>query len=172
MFVKRDQQMILDILDKIGIIREDQAEKLLQRRYPGFSLNRTVTPLAVGGKVKRYSGYLSLPDTAVRRERTSAVDIMLLMNADLSEPFFVSRPFELTFFKTVDGKLWRYDVCVVEKGHEITVCTEFENIGAKYRKIIFLIDDKEQMKELWVPCEHCFAVKLKDKYEFYKEKGD
>lgn len=44
-FTRVDQQVILDLLNLFGAVREDQAEAILKMKYPNATLERTIYPL-------------------------------------------------------------------------------------------------------------------------------
>ena len=45
-----------------------------------------------------------------------------------------------------------------------------EGKNAKYRVIVFVLENPEQQKNIFVSCEYCFAWIEDGEYKFYKEK--
>lgn len=163
-----DQQLLLEILDIFGAVREDQAEKILQQRFPNAVLERAVFPLLSCRKIKRSSGYLFSRNGKLSDKIIEAIDIMLLLGSDANEPYIKGKtPFVLTFFKQREGKLWRYDICHVAYGTETVISAQLENISIKYRMLVFVLEKEEQMKGIRANCEHCYVLKNNGEYEFY-----
>lgn len=167
-FTKADQQVILDLLDQFGVVREDQAEQILKHKFPYADLERTIFPLLSGRKVKKSNGYLFSRSGKLDEKIIEAIDIMLLMEPDLNEAYMKGGgPFALTFFKWRNNKLWRYDVCHIAYGTEAVISAQLENIRTKYRMFIFVPEKAEQMKGINIPCEHCYVLRNNGEYEFY-----
>ena len=113
-FTRADQQVILDLLAQFGAVREDQAEKILQFKFPTATLERTIFPLLSGRSIRRSDGYLFSRSGKLDEKVIQAIDIMLLLKPAPSEMFFRGTdPILLTFFKWRNGKLWRYDICPI-----------------------------------------------------------
>lgn len=167
------QKYLLSLLDRFGALKERQALSILKQLYPRVDWEGMLIPLLSSHALKREDEYLLSPTDQICTERIAAIDLMLLLKADLDEPFFSSpKPLTMTFFKIKEGKLWRYDICPVQIGKEMQICAQLEAINPKDRKIVFLIEAEKQMQELWVPCEHCFAIGKDGKFEFYKVEGN
>lgn len=165
----------MDLLHQFGAIREDQADTILKFKFPEVILERTVTPLVAARSIRRSNGYLFSLSGKLDDRIIDAFDIMLLIGPDPNESFVKGNdPVVLTFFKWRQNKLWRYDVCPVAYGTEAAVSAKLENIGAKYRMIVFVLEKEEQIHGLHVDCEHCYVLKNNGEYEFYvrQTKGD
>ena len=160
--------MILDLLTQFGAVREDQAEKILQLRFPAATLERTLYPMLTSRIIHRSNGYLFSRSGKLDDKFIEAIDIMLLIGPDPKEAFMRGTdPFSLTFFKWRQDKLWRYDICPVAYGTEAVVTAKLENIGAKYRMFVFVPEKEEQMQGIHADCEHCYVLKNDGEYEFY-----
>ena len=174
-FTRADQQVILDLLAQFGAVREDQAEKILQFKFPTATLERTIFPLLSGRSIRRSDGYLFSRSGKLDEKVIQAIDIMLLLKPAPGEMVFRGKePILLTFFKWRNGKLWRYDICPIAYGTETAVSAKLENIGCKYRKFVFVPEKEEQMQGIRLSCEHCYVLKLGNEYSFYvcQQKGD
>lgn len=169
MLLSKPQKSLLNILRQFGAIREEQAEKILKQTYPNVQFNVITHQLVCGGLITKSDGFIHAREGALDMSIVTAIDIMLLL-----EPVHIEvmqrgcAPFDLTFFKERQGKLWRYDICSVKSGKEPLICAALEGINHKYRMIVFVIDSFEQQKILKINCEHCFALKNKNTYKFYK----
>lgn len=167
--------MILNLLNQFGAIREDQAERILKYKFPNAVLERTIFPLLSGGRIRKINGYLFSRSGKLNEKIIEAIDIMLILEADMSQRCIKgTEPFVLTFFKWRSEKLWRYDVCPVAYGTETVISAQLENIASKYRMIVFVPEKEEQMHGIKANCEHCYVLKNNGEYEFYlysKEKN-
>ena len=175
MFTTATQQVILDLLQQFGAIREDQAEKILKQTFPHAELRRTIFPLLSGRRIKQSNGYLFSHSGKLDERLIEAIDIMLLLGPAYTEPYQKgTEPFALTFFKQRRDKLWRYDVCPVAYGTETVISAQLEGKDNKYRMVVFVLEKEEQMQGIQVTCEHCYVLKNAGEYEFYlySKKGD
>ena len=167
-YTRLGQQMILDLVNRFGAIREDQAKGILKHMYPGAVYEKTVFPLVTGRKIKQSNGYLFSKSGKLDEKIITAIDIMLILGFELKEPIIKgTEPFALTFFRKREEKLWRYDICPVSYGTEAAVSALLENINVKYRMLIFVPEKEEQMQGIRVPCDHCYVIKNDGNYEFY-----
>lgn len=167
--------MIVDLLQQFGAVREDQAERILQAKYPPAILERTIYPLLTSRTINRSNGYLFSRSGKLDEKIIEAIDIMLLIGPDPNEAVIRgTNPFVLTFFKWRQDKLWRYDICPIAYGTEAAISAKLENIGVKYRMFIFVPEKEEQMQGIQLDCEHCYVLKNNGEYEFYvrQMKGD
>ena len=167
--------MILDFLEQFGAVREDQAEKILHFKFPRATLERTIFPMLSGRLIRRSNGYLFSRSGKLDERIVKAIDIMLLLGPDPNEVFVRGTdPFVMTFFKRRQDKLWRYDICPVAYGTEAVINAKLENIGTKYRMLVFVPEREEQMQGIQVACEHCYVLKTNGEYEFYlyEKKGE
>lgn len=166
--MKTTHELILDLLNQFGAVREDQAEKILKSKYPYVTLERTIYPLLTGRKIKRSDGYLFSRNGRLDEKTIEAIDIMLQLGPDFNEPFRKGKDvFALTFFKQRSGKLWRYDICPVAYGTEAVISAQLEGEYTKYRMFVFVPEKEEQMQGIRVLCEHCYVLKNNGEYEFY-----
>ena len=167
-YTKADKQVILDLLNLFGAVREDQAQAILKHKYPNADLERTIYPLLTGRKIKKSNGYLFSRSGKLDEKVIEAIDIMLLLGPDFNEPFKKGKDiFTLTFFKWRGSKLWRYDICPVAYGTEAVISAQLEGEYAKYRRFVFVPEKEEQMQGIRVACEHCYVLKNNGEYEFY-----
>ena len=169
-FLTKDQKLLLEILEKFGCLREDQIESLLMHEYSWAQIEKTIKIPSLYGLVKRFGNTVSLPDKSFEIKTVDAVDMMIdIAGESLMQYQRGTEPFLLTFFKEKDGKLWRYDICDVVFGTENMINSMLENINSKYRKIIFMLERKEQIPALLINCEHCFAIKQNNKFHYFSK---
>lgn len=156
------------MLNLFGAVREDQAETILKMKYPNATLERTINPLITGRKINRSNGYLFSRNGKLEEKIIEAIDIMLLLGPDITQPLQrTNEIFALTFYKNRENKLWRYDICPVAYGTEAVVSGLLEGENAKYRMFVFVPEKEEQMQGIHVACEHCYVLKNNGEYEFY-----
>lgn len=178
MLLSKAQKALLDMLRRVGTMREDAAQRLLLMMYPDISWKPIVHQLECLGLIRRVYGFIARADEQKAVPATiEAIDIMLLMEPEKVELFQQGTPpFSLTFFKQrleehhgkQEYRLWRYDVCPVPTGREAMICALLETIEHKYRLVIFVLEKAEQQAFVRIPCEHCFVWKEQGKYHFFK----
>ena len=178
MLLSKAQKALLDMLRRVGAMREDAARHLLLMAYPHISWEPIVHQLECLGQIRRLHGLISRTDEEKNDPAViEAIDIMLLMEPEKVELFQQGAPpFSLTFFKQrledhhgkQEYRLWRYDVCPVPAGREAMICALLETIEHKYRLVIFVLEKAEQQAFVRIPCEHCFVWKEQGKYHFFK----
>lgn len=178
MLLSKAQKALLDMLRRVGTMREEAAQRLLLMAYPHTSWEPIVHQLECLGQIRRLHGLISRTDEERNVPATmEAIDIMLLMAEESVELFQQGTPpFSLTFFKqrledhhgTQEYRLWRYDVCPVPPGREALTCALLENIEHKYRLVVFVLEKAEQQERVYIPCEHCFVWKDDGEYHFFK----
>lgn len=178
MLLSKAQKALLDMLRRVGAMREDAARDLLLMAYPHTSWEPIVHQLECLGQIRRLHGFISRTDEEKNDPAViEAIDIMLLMEPEKVELFQQGAPpFSLTFFKQrledhhgkQEYRLWRYDVCPVLVGREAMTCALLETIEHKYRLVIFVLEKAEQQAFVRIPCEHCFVWKEQGKYRFFK----
>ncbi len=171
---RMDQQWILELLKMFGAIRCDQANKLLKLKYPNATLERTINPMLTSRIIKRSEDYLFSRSGKIDDKIIEAIDIMLLIEPDISHSFVRGKgePVVLTFFKCRKDKLWYYDICPVAYGTETAVSAKLKNTNQKFRMIVFVPEKEEQMDAIKISCEHCYVLKHKNNYEFYSYRKD
>ena len=165
------QKYLKGLLKDFGALKKSQAEKLLWMKYPDKSHKSEIHQLLLKREIKEQGEYILDTNGKICNELISAVDVMLLI-ADKETDIIQkgNKPFAITFFKKKEERLWRYDICIVKAGFEIAITALLENINAKYRIIVFLLENPEQQENIYVPCEYCFVWKENGEYHFYKEK--
>lgn len=167
-FMRKDQEMLLELLHQFGAVSELQARKILKFKFPAVKLERTICPLLAAKSIRRSNGFLFSLSGKLDDRIVEALDIMLLIGPDPGESFIRgSDPIALTFFKWRQEKLWRYDICPVAYGTEPAITARLETLTAKFRMIVFVLEKEEQMQGLHVNCEHCYVLKNNGEYEFY-----
>lgn len=164
------QKYLIRCLNDFGGVTKSQAEKLLQLKYPNSTHKSEIHQLLRLGEIKEQGEYLSNKNIGLSTDNISAIDIVLLIADNNSIIQKGKKPFAVTIFKYRNEKLWRYDVCIIKPEFERLVNAELEDINAKHRTIIFLLDNPDQEKNIYVPCECCFTWKENGEYRFYKEK--
>ncbi len=170
---RKDRQMLLEYVNLFGAIKLTQAEKLLKLKFPYVDVDMTVKPLLSGRKIRQSGEYLFSKSGKIEDKLIEAIDIMLLLGPDISQPIMKgSLPFILTFFKSRENKLWRYDICPVGYGTEAVVSAMLENVSTKYRMLVFLPEKEDQVKALRIPCEHCYVLENNGEYKFYISKKE
>lgn len=165
----------MDLLQQFGAVREDQAEKILQLKFPMATLEKAIIPMISSRVIHRSNGYLFSRSGKLDERNIEAIDIMLLIGPDPKESFMRgTNPVILTFFKWRQNKLWRYDICPVAYGTEAAMSAKLENSGSKYRMFVFVPEKEEQMQGIHVNCDHCYVLNNDGEYEFYvrQTKGD
>ena len=178
MLLSKAQKALLDMLRRVGAMREDAARHLLLMAYPQTSGEPMVHQLECLGQIRRLHGFISRTDEEKNDPAViEAIDIMLLMEPEKVELFQQGAPpFSLTFFKQrledhhgkQEYRLWRYDICPVLAGREAMTCALLETSEHKYRLVIFVLEKAEQQAFVRIPCEHCFVWKEQGKYHFFK----
>ena len=190
MLLSKAQKALLDMLRRVGAMREDAARHLLLMAYPHTTWEPIVHQLECLGQIRRLHGFISRTDDEKNDPVViEAIDIMLLMEPEKVAPYFGTMepekdelfqqwapPFSLTFFKQrledhhgkQEYRLWRYDVCPVLAGREALTCALLETIEHKYRLVIFVLEKAAQQAFVRIPCEHCFVWKEQGKYHFFK----
>ena len=178
MLLSKAQKVLLDMLRRVGTMREEAARQLLLMAYPHTSWEPIVHQLECLGQIRRLHGLIFRTDEEKNDPAAiEAIDIMLLMEPEKVELFQQGAPpFSLTFFKQrledhhgkQEYRLWRYDVCPVPTGREAMTCALLETIEHKYRLVIFVLEKAEQQAFVRIPCEHCFVWKEQGKYHFFK----
>ena len=178
MLLSKAQKVLLDMLRRVGAMREDAARHLLLMAYPHTTWEPIVHQLECLGQIRRLHGFISRTDEEENDPAViEAIDIMLLLEPEKVELFQQGAPpFFLTFFKQrledhhgkQEYRLWRYDVCPVPTGREAMTCALLETIEHKYRLVIFVLEKAEQQAFVRIPCEHCFVWKEQGKYHFFK----
>ena len=165
----------MDLLQQFGAVREDQAEKILQLKFPMATLEKAIIPMISSRVIHRSNGYLFSRSGKLDERNIEAIDIMLLIGPDPKESFMRGTdPVLLTFFKWRQNKLWRYDICPVAYGTEAAMSAKLENSSSKYRMFVFVPEKEEQMQGIHVNCDHCYVLNNDGEYEFYvrQTKGD
>ena len=178
MLLSKAQKSLLDMLRRVGAMREDAARHLLLMAYPHISWEPIVHQLECLGQIRRLHGLIFRTDEEKNDPAAiEAIDIMLLMEPEKVELFQQGAPpFSLTFFKQrledhhgkQEYRLWRYDVCPVLAGREALTCALLETSEHKYRLVIFVLEKAAQQAFVRIPCEHCFVWKEQGKYHFFK----
>lgn len=169
MFLTVPQKRLLEILRQFGTIRTDQAEQLLKMQEPKLQFTPLLRALECGGRVRRHGEYLTLQHAPLNTDTTDLIDMMLLLEPKNIVQFQKGdTPIAVTFFKYRKDKLWRYDICRVVPGTEPVVNTMLENMNAKYRMMVFVLEKPEQQHKIFVQCERCFVWKEDGEYKFYK----
>lgn len=169
MFLTTPQKKLLDILREFGTLRTDQAERLLKMDNPAIQLAAHLHPLERGGRVQRHGDCITLQHSPPNTDMMEMIDIMLLLEPEHIAHFQKgAQPFAVTFFKYREDKLWRYDICKVSPGTEPVVTALLEGINAKYRMLVFVLENLAQQHGIRVQCEQCFAWKENGEYKFYK----
>lgn len=167
MLLTKTQKQILEVIREFGGLKFEMLFELTGRpRY----FNKLINELRNGGRLFPVGAYLCDEEKQVcGRETESAFEVMIQLCETSPKTFLKGvSPFELTFFKEKKEKLFRYDVCIVPVGKEILKIAQLEGIDGRDRIICIVLEDLSRGAMLNIPCEHCFAIKDKGKYRFYK----
>ena len=123
------------------------------------------------GQIEKIDGeYILDSNGIIDADIITAIDIMLEIESKTIEMIQKGKsPFTLTFFKHREEKLCRYDICTAKQGLEQLLTAELENINAKYRTVVFVLESPEQQDNLFALCEYCFVWREEGEYHFYKE---
>lgn len=177
MLLSNQQKEILHLLRDFGGLRLDQLKRLLLMKFPedSIKLEPMLRQLVFGGLIRRTGQYIFLPDVQdLQPAIHNALEVMFRLSTQgIQACQKGTPPFILTFFRTREDKLYRYDVCPVSAANLPVVLAQVEGLQTKYRVIIFLLEDvglEEACR--WtntIPCAHCYAVRTKDGIHFYKE---
>lgn len=171
MLLSKPQNFILLKLREYGGLQIEQIIAFLKIQYGDGVLHAEpmIHQLIQGGLAERRGNLILAAGCNVNIALLQALNIMLLLSVkDIGLVQRGTEPFLLTFFKQKDEKLYRYDIVDVAEGKEPIVCARLEDINHKYRIIIFMLEKIEQQAYLKIGCEHCFAVKENDVFQFYK----
>ena len=171
MFLTVPQKFLKGLLKDFGALKKSQAELFIKMYNRYCTYEQTVLPLLRNGEAKEIGEYLTSPNGKITQENILALDIMLMIENEKVD--YIQKgtaPFTVTFFKQKNGKLWRFDICVVKLGYERLVTAALEGINVKYRTVVFVLENPIQQESLIAPCEYCFAWEKLGKYHFYKEK--
>ena len=164
------QKYIKELLKTFGALKIKQIKKLLRMKFEDYSYYQTVNPLMTMGEVKVHGEYILDSRSIVDEAVITAIDVMLEIEPNKIDIIQKGKDlFALTFFKQREDKLCRYDICIASQGLEHVLTTQLENINAKYRTIVFVLEFPEQQENLFAPCEYCFVWKKEGKYHFFKE---
>lgn len=165
------QKYAKSLLKDFGALRKSHVEKILRIKYPHKSYKSEIYQLIAKQEIKRQDDFLIYGNKEIDLKTIAAFDVLSLIADSTTETIQKGKePFNVTFLKQKNDKLWRYDICVVSQGFEAMVTSQIENINAKYRVIIFVLENPDQQKNIIVPCEYRFAWKKDGEYHFYKEK--
>lgn len=164
------QKYLKGLLKDFGALKINQIEQLLKMKDKHYTYKQMALPMIHNGELREIGNFLCYPGREIISENIIAVDIMLkIENEKIDVIQKGAEPFNITFFKHKQDKLWRFDICVVKPGYEILVTAALEGINAKYRTVIFVLENPDQHKLLIAPCDYCFVWQEKGEYHFYKE---
>ena len=165
LLTKRQKNILRIVRDWGGMKKETLA--FLCGESGGFE--RDFIQLERLGLLKETAGYYCDEGKRIcERETETAFEV--LMSAFSSPPDMLLAgfpPFALTFFRERGEKLYRYDICVAERGREAYITAAAEACNLKSRIVIFVIEDERQIPLLKISGEYRFAVKRNGKYHFY-----
>ncbi len=165
LLTKRQKNILQIVRDWGGMKKETLA--FLCGESGGFE--RDFIQLSRLGLIHETAGYYCDEGKRIcERETETAFEV--LISAFTSPPDMLLAgfpPFSLTFFKERGEKLYRYDICVAERGREAYITAAAEAKNLKSRIVIFVIEDEKQIPLLKISGEYRFAVKRNKKYHFY-----
>ena len=166
MLLNKRQKNILQIVRDWGGMKKETLA-FLCGESGGFE--RDFIQLSRLGLIHETAGYYCDEGKRIcERETETAFEV--LISAFTSPPDMLLAgfpPFALTFFKERGKKLYRYDICVAERGREAYITAAAEAKNLKSRIVIFVIENERQIPLLKISGEYRFAVKRNKKYHFY-----
>lgn len=166
MLLNKRQKKILRIVRDWGGMKKETLS-FLCGESGGFE--RDFIQLVRLGLIHETAGYYCDEGKRIcERETETAFEV--LMSAFSSPPDMLlagEPPFSLSFFKERGEKLYRYDICVAERGREAYITAAAEAKNLKSRIVIFVIEDEKQIPLLKISGEYRFAVKRNGIYHFY-----
>ena len=164
LLTKRQKRILAVIRDWGGMKKET-----LSFMCGEIGFERDFTQLLRLGLIRETAGYYCDDGKRIcERETETAFEV--LMSAFTSPPDMLlagEPPFSLSFFKERGEKLYRYDICVAERGREAYITAAAEAKNLKSRIVIFVIENERQIPLLTISGEYRFAVKRNGKYHFY-----
>ena len=93
MLLSKAQKALLDMLRRVGAMREDAARHLLLMAYPHTTWEPIVHQLECLGQIRRLHGFISRTDEEKNDPAViEAIDIMLLMEPEKVELFQQGAP--------------------------------------------------------------------------------
>ena len=162
---KRQKNILRIVRDWGGMKKETLA--FLCGESGGFE--RDFIQLSRLGLIHETAGYYCDEGKRIcERETETAFEV--LIPAFTSPPDMLLAgfpPSALTFFKERGKKVYRYDICVAERGREAYITAAAEAKNLKSRIVIFVIEDERQIPLLKISGEYRFAAKRNGKYHFY-----
>lgn len=164
------QKYIKEIVEQFGAVKKSQAEKLLEIRFQKKQCIGAIRQLVLKKELRESGEYILADNAKITEDSIKAIDVMLSIGGENEIMQKGNNPFAVTFFKYREDKLWRYDICVVKQGSEQIITAALENIYAKYRVVVFVLDNPIQQEDIIVPCEYYFVWKENGEYHFYMEK--
>lgn len=173
MLLTRPQKALIELLDQYGALKLEQAEKLLTLRadYGTLRMEPMIRQLEYGGYLRKEQNVIIRLGKSADPSLIESLDIMLLLAPHRFEIDLHQRgrpPFSLTFFKTKDARLYRYDICPVPAGKESMVGAQLEGLICKYRVLVFILVDLKQRECLNLHGDCCYAIRENGSYRFYK----
>lgn len=173
MLLSRAQKALINLLERYGALKLEQAEKLLtlQEDYGSLHMEPMIRQLEYGGYLSEENGVVIRAGKSADPLLLDSIDIMLLLAPHRFEIDLHQRgrpPFCLTFFKTKGGRLYRYDICPVPAGKESMVGAQLEGLICKYRVLVFVLEDIKQRECLNLHGDCCYAIRENGSYRFYK----
>lgn len=165
------QKYLLTLLKEFGALKKVHVERLLELKFPHKSHISEIHQLVVKREILEQDEYYLISNGKIIPEIIKGFDVLTLIANNKTDIIQKGKhPFAVTFFKEKEDKLWRYDICIVKPGFESIVANLIEGKNAKYRVIVFVLENPEQQKNIFVSCEYCFAWIEDGEYKFYKEK--
>ena len=166
MLLTKIQKRILELVREYGGMKAEMLERLCGGSHRFDVMLRQLEANRMLFKMGEY--YCDDSKIICGRDIETAFEVMLAVADPPPEIYCRGQPpFELTFFKCKDEKLYRYDVCVVNAGREIVINAMLQGMKNKIGIPVFVAERIEQTELLTVPPDCRFAVKQNNKYIFY-----
>lgn len=120
MLLTKTQKRILELVREYGGMKAEMLERLCGGSHRFDVMLRQLEANRMLFKMSEY--YCDDGKIICGRDTETAFEVMLAISDPPPEIYCRGQPpFELTFFKCKDEKLYRYDVCVVNAGREIVI---------------------------------------------------
>ena len=162
MYMNAYQKYIADLLDEYGSLLESQLTAMVNAKFKtNFkSLGRYIEQMCVFGDYERYGTAVCPKGTEVDFDIIRSVEVMLKFMDSIIAHNRSKGYITIRFF--VNANEHNKEICIipVRQGSEQIICKYVSDkfSAEKNEVVIFLLDEKEQMKFINVNCNCRYAV--------------